>query len=91
MEWAWDPAKDAANRRKHGLPLSVAEAGLNDPLALSDPDPHHDGDRWRTLCVVDGVLFFVVHTWPDEDDAGRIISVRRATSRERRAYRYGRH
>lgn len=90
MRWIWDPQKDAINQRKHRLPLSVGEFALADPLGLSEPDTHSDGDRWRTLCVAGGVLFFVVHTWPDENDVGRIISVRRVTSRERRAYEHGR-
>ncbi len=90
MEWTWDPAKDAVNRRKHDVSLSIAEVGLRDRLALSEPDPHPDGDRWRTLCEIGGVVFFVVHTWPEEPEPGRIISVRQATRRERKAYEHGR-
>jgi uncharacterized protein len=61
---------------------------LADPLALSRPDPHPDGDRWNTVAMVDGMTLFVVHTWPDDDDdtPGRIISVRQATKHEQRAY-----
>jgi uncharacterized protein len=47
MYWTWDPDKDAKNRRRHRLPLSIGEVGLADPLAVSRPDP--DGDRWDTL------------------------------------------
>jgi uncharacterized protein len=88
MDWVWDPAKNEENRRKHGLPLSVGEVGLADPLALSQPDQHPDGDRWCTLCRVGHVTLFIVHTWPDPEAGvpGRIISVRKATSHERRAY-----
>jgi uncharacterized DUF497 family protein len=91
MRWVWDPDKDAKNRRRHRIPLSLGEIGLADPLALSRPDPHPDGDRWDTLCSVGGIVLFIVHTSPeDEDDMpGRIISVRRATSHERRAYEDG--
>jgi uncharacterized DUF497 family protein len=90
LRWIWDPEKDKANRRKHRLPLSIGEVGLADPLALSQPDPHPDGDRWNTLCQVGGTVLFVVHTWSDEgNEPGRIISVRKATSHERRAYEDG--
>lgn len=90
MKWVWDTDKDWENRRNHRLPLSIGEVGLSDPLAASQPDPHPDGDRWDTLCEVDGVVLFIVHTWPDDDDVpGRIISVRKATSHERRAYEEG--
>lgn len=92
MRWTWDPAKDAINRRGHKLPLSVGEVALADPLALSQPDPHADGDRWDTICQAGGVLLFIVHTWPDNDDTpGRIISARKATPHERRAYEDGEH
>jgi uncharacterized protein (DUF4415 family) len=56
------------------LPLSVGEIALADPLGLSRQDPHPDGDRWNTICQINGVLLFIVHTWPEADDApGRIV------------------
>jgi uncharacterized DUF497 family protein len=69
--------------------LSVGEVALAEPLALSRPDTHPDGDRWDTVCQAGGVVLLIVHTWPDDDDLGRIISVRKATMRERRAYEDG--
>jgi uncharacterized DUF497 family protein len=90
VNWTYDPEKDANNQRRHRLPLSIGEVGLADPLALSRPDPHPDGDRWDTLCEVGGVVLFVVHTWPEDDEQpGRIVSVRKATSHERKAYEHG--
>jgi hypothetical protein len=53
LRWTWDPDKDAKNRVRHKLPLSVGEAALSDPLAVSKPDPHPDGGRWNTLADVD--------------------------------------
>jgi hypothetical protein len=91
LGWTWDPDKDAINRRRHRLPLSIGEVGLADPLALSQHDPHPDGDRWDTLCQAGNVLLFIVHTWPEDDVRGRIISVRKATRRERKAYEDGEH
>jgi uncharacterized protein (DUF4415 family) len=83
-----DPDKYAINRRKHRLPLSVGEVSLADPLALSRLDPHPDGDLWDTICLAGCVVLLIVHNWPDADDVpGRIISVREATRRERRATR----
>lgn len=91
MHWTWDPEKDAINRRKHGLRLSIGEVALADPLALTFPDDHPDGDRWDTICEAGGILLYVVHTWPDGEEDGRIISVRQATRQERRAYEDGEH
>jgi uncharacterized protein len=89
LRWTWDPDKDAINRGRHKLPLSIGEVAPGDPLALSQPDHHPDGDRWDT-CQAGGVLLFIVHTRPDDDDTpGRIISARKATRHERRAYEDG--
>ena len=90
MRWTWDPEKDALNRLRHKLPLSIGEVALPDPLALSQPNPHPEGDRWDTICQIDGVILFIVHTWPDDDVVlGRIISARKATRHERRKYEDG--
>ena len=91
-EWAWDPEKDRLNRKNHGLPLAAGVPVLEgDPLALSRPDPHPDGDRWQTVGSAAGVVvLFVVHTEPvrreDGREVGRMIGVRKATAHERRAY-----
>ncbi|MGH6660390.1 MAG: BrnT family toxin [Rhodospirillales bacterium] len=45
MRWTWDPAKDRANRRHHGLGFATAALVFGDLLALSLPDPHPDGER----------------------------------------------
>jgi uncharacterized protein len=91
-EWAWDPDKDARNRRNHQrLSLADGVAVLEgDPRALSRPDPHPDGDRWQTAGSAGGlVVLFVVHTepvvQPDGSGLGRIISARKATAHERKA------
>ena len=47
MRWTWDPDKDAINRRKHRLPLSIGEVALGDPLALSRQDSHPDEEAIR--------------------------------------------
>lgn len=90
MTWTWDPRKAEANRAKHGVSFDLAALVFDDPLALSVPDPDPDGDRWRTVgrpVASLPTLLLVVHTEPGRDDApGRIISARRATRHERRAY-----
>jgi uncharacterized protein len=95
-EWTWDPDKDARNRREHrGLALVDGVPVLeNDPLAMSKPDPHPDGNRWQTVGSAGGlVMLFVVHTepieQPDGTEVGRIISVRKATPHERKTYEEG--
>ena len=87
MRFEWDYRKATANRVKHGVSFELASLVFGDPLHLSQPDPHPDGDRWQTLGRVGPALVLVVHSWPDDEQvAARIISARRATAHERRAY-----
>jgi uncharacterized DUF497 family protein len=89
----WDPAKAAANARKHGVTFEEAMTVFRDPLALSllDDNPSAGEERWITLGIGStGNLLLVVHTWGDIDPERtlvRIISARRPTRNEARQYR----
>ena len=94
MRWNWHDQKNRTNQRDHGLSFETAQLVFNDLLAISRFDPHIDGDRWQTVGWVGTVLLFVVHTSPELDNsndgnAGRIISARKATAHERKAYAQG--
>jgi uncharacterized DUF497 family protein len=94
MRWTWDEAKNQTNKRNHRLSFGTAQLVFDDPLAASRVDPHPDGDRWQTVGAVGSVVLFVVHISPEVDQTtgdavGRIISARKATSHERRAYEEG--
>lgn len=92
VTWTWDPAKAAANLNKHGVSFALAAKALEDPLALTVADPYPDEERWRTLAmpaIAPAVVLFIVHTWPEDGQPGRIISARRAEARERKDYEEG--
>ncbi|HEY1961921.1 MAG TPA: BrnT family toxin [Rhizomicrobium sp.] len=93
MRWTWDPDKDRRNRRIHRLSFETAALVFDDPLAVSRLDMSEGEERWQTAGDIGGVVVLVVHTWPaaDEDgnEVGRIISARKATAHERRAYEEG--
>jgi uncharacterized protein len=82
----FDPDKDIANIAKHGLSLVEGEGVLNDPLGLTVEDDSSEGElRWITLGMnADGQLLVAV--WMERDDGERLISVRRATAKERKDY-----
>jgi uncharacterized protein len=91
LRWIWSDAKNRANKLKHGLSFETAQLVFNDPLATSRRDPYPDEERWQTLGLIGPVTVFVVHTWPTyepekNEEVGRIISARKATTHERRAY-----
>ncbi|MDE0428155.1 MAG: BrnT family toxin [Caldilineaceae bacterium] len=95
MEWIWDPVKNKTNLQKHGISFATAVLVFDDPLALTIEDPYADEERWRTIGRIISNVVIVVHTYPEferltGEEIGRIISARKATSRERRAYEKGR-
>ena len=88
--WKWDPEKARINRRKHGVSFETASLVFDDPLSVSQPDPYPYELRWRTAGMVGNVVLLVVHTGLQGDpEIGRIITARKATSRERMAYEKG--
>ena len=94
MRWTWDENKSQVNKQKHGLSFETAKLVFKDPLAAHRPDPHSDDERWHTIGLIDNVVVIVAHTWPRAEggtgvETGRIISARKATTHERRAYEEG--
>lgn len=83
----WDPAKAAANLRKHGVSFEEAATAFGDPLSLLWPDPSHSQreQRYLVLGVSDTQRLLVV-AFADRERRTRIISARLATRRERRRY-----
>jgi uncharacterized protein len=91
VRWIWDEKKNRTNKRDHALSFETAQLVFDDALAMSRPDPHPDANCWQTIGRVGPVFLFVVHTEPvldpaTEEEVGRIISARKATAHERRAY-----
>ena len=82
----FDPDKDAANIAKHGLSLVEGEGVLNDPLGLTIEDDSAEGEpRWITIGTnAEGELLVAV--WTEREHGERLISVRRATAKERKEY-----
>jgi uncharacterized DUF497 family protein len=91
----WDPAKEKANIQKHKVSFRRAATVFRDPHQLSIYDEGHSQyeDRWITMGIDDGgVVRVVVHTFKRVDEGEceiRIISARKATSRESRQYQEG--
>jgi len=87
MYFEWDTDKADANLEKHGISFLDARSVFLDPNAFTvyDPDHSHNEDRFLTIGFsVDGRLLVVSHT--DRNQTTRIISARKATSREMKGY-----
>ena len=89
MSADFNPKKDAANIKKHGVSLAEGDGVLNDPLALTTEDDSAEGEqRFVTIGMnVFGSLMVVVHT--PRGDGTRTISVWKPDPKERRNYEKG--
>jgi len=84
-DFEWDARKAAANIRNHGITFQEATTIFSDPLSLTKPDARHP-DRFIVLGVSRAArTLFVVYAERD-GETFRIISARRATAHERKAY-----
>jgi hypothetical protein len=90
LSFEWDEGKASGNLAKHGVSFSEASTVFADPLSRTIPDPLHSHDEGRFIIVGEssaGHTLVVVHT--HRGGAIRIISARKAISRERKEYERG--
>jgi len=86
VEYEWDPAKAAANLRKHGVRFADAALALEDPAALTVPDPDSTGEARHVCLGLDPAGRLLVTVFTHRGKRIRIISSRRASRTERRNY-----
>ena len=81
----WDPAKNAANRKKHGISFEEAIEIFDGPVLSRPHDDSRGERRERSYGLLrDAVVVYVVHT--QRRAATRIISARKATRNEREQF-----
>jgi uncharacterized DUF497 family protein len=84
MNFEFDPAKSAANLKKHGIDFIGAQALWSDPERLEIPARSADEPRTQVIGRIGNVVWSAFVT--DRGDRIRIISVRRARDEEKSAY-----
>jgi uncharacterized protein len=85
----FDPAKDDINQSKHGISLAGATRFDWDTAIEREDDRFDYGEvRFVAIGQIDARLYVMVFTEGSDDDAVRIISLRRAEKHETRFY-YG--
>lgn len=89
MTATFDPKKDAANLKEHGVSLTEGDGVLSDPLALTIEDESAEGEQRFVTVGANTFGSLMVVVWTARDDDVRIISVRKPTSKERRNYEEG--
>lgn len=88
----WDANKARANLRKHKVSFDEARTVFNDPLLVTFPDDEHSQQEERLISIglsTTNKLLLIVHLEQVETQEYlliRLISCRKATSLERKAY-----
>ncbi|MGZ7176031.1 BrnT family toxin [Burkholderia gladioli] len=87
MAIVWDPNKQRLNLAKHKVDfVDIDEEFFNDPNGLVIPDNDHDEQRFVRLAVNSvGDMFLAVYAYDVNGDT-RLISARKPSSKERKAY-----
>jgi uncharacterized DUF497 family protein len=85
VRYVYDPAKDEANRAKHGVSLALAEVLFAGPYVSMTDDRFDYGEvREVAFGFINLRLFACVYT--DREAERRVISLRKANKREVRRY-----
>lgn len=86
MRFQYDPEKAAANLRKHGVSFADAEGVFQDSLAVTFEDPGAEGERRFVAVGLGNAGELLVIVYSEREGEYRLISVRRATRKERKQY-----
>ena len=86
--FGWDERKNKGNQKKHGISFEEAQGVFFDDEALVYNDPSHSEEEERFLILGRSFklrIVMICHCYR-EDDVIKIISARKATSKERFFY-----
>jgi uncharacterized DUF497 family protein len=89
LSFEWDPEKAASNADKHGVTFEEAKSVFDDEDALVIPDPDHSMDEERFVIMGQSGksrMLVVVHCFRKARSSIRIISARRAGTKEQKPY-----
>ncbi len=85
MIFEWDEPKRAANLAKHGVDFeTVWRFDMSSAVRSLDRRMDFGEARWRATGFIRARLHVLVFTWRDENI--RVISLRKANAKERKAY-----
>ncbi len=89
ISFSWDDRKNIANRKKHRVSFEEAQSVFFNEHAIEyfDPDHSESEDRFLMLGLSYKVRILVVSYTLRKDEAEiRIISAKKATKKEQKAY-----
>jgi uncharacterized DUF497 family protein len=89
IHFRWDPSKNEANKKKHGVSFEEAQTVFFDESAMEFFDSGHSGGEDRFLLLGQSFslrTLMVCHCYREPESVIRIISARKATAKERNSY-----
>ncbi len=89
LRFEWESQKASANLKKHDVSFEEAKSVFYDERArlISDPDHSEDEDRFILLGLSHSLrVILVCHCYRSKGNVIRIISARKASNRELKAY-----
>jgi uncharacterized DUF497 family protein len=89
IQFEWDPGKATLNRKNHGVSFEEAQSAFYDEFAVQFFDDEHSAEEDRFLLLgmsAEARLLLVCHCERGSGSIIRIISARRATTRESKFY-----
>ncbi len=90
IRFEWDESKNRANLRKHRVSFEEAQSAFFDEDAIEFADPDHSDEEDRFLLLGRSFhlrVLVVCHCFRATHSIIRLISARKATKKERAAYR----
>jgi len=85
LRFEWDPKKEKANAKKHGVSFEDAKTAFLDETAMVFHDPDHSDEEDRFILLgmsVQAGVLVVCHCVRDSESVVRIISARQADNQE---------
>ena len=89
IKFEWDDKKNQSNIKKHGISFEEAASVFEDDESLIIADDEHSNDEERFILIgfsFRANLLVVCHCYREKDSIIRIISARKADSKERQKY-----
>ena len=89
LRFEWDTRKASINLKKHGISFEEAKSAFYDEHAqlIDDPDHSTTEERFILLGLSFSLRMLVVcHCCRTDDNVIRIVSARKATTRETKSY-----
>jgi len=86
MEYEWDENKRNSNLQKHGFDFIIAPRIYESTEKMTIPSQYKNEQRWVDIALLEKESVVAVMVYTFRNNTVRIISLRKAKTKERRLY-----